>query len=171
VGGSWEYFPGDRNMNADPQIVHFEGDDDPKNDQLQLVSGSPLIDMGDPFMEDPDGSRVDIGAFGGPGLIEEDRDGDGYPSSVDCNDDRARIHPGAEEIDYDGIDQDCTGGEDQDFDDDGLVASELGGPDCDDRNAFVRQCPEEEEKGCSAAPGALYLGLFALPLLRRRRRA
>ena len=100
---------------------------------------------------------------------EEDRDGDGYPNSVDCNDDRAHVHPGAEEIDYDGIDQDCTGGEDQDFDDDGLVASQLGGPDCDDRNAFVRQCPEEE-KGCNAAPGAWYLGLLALPLLRRRRR-
>jgi hypothetical protein len=154
-------------MNSDPQVVHFEADDDPDNDHLQLVAGSPLIDMGDPFMVDPDGSRVDIGAYGGPGLIEEDRDGDGFPSSVDCDDERARIHPGADEVNYDGIDQDCSGGEDQDLDDDGLVASQLGGPDCDDTNAFVRQCVEEE-KGCSTSPGSLYLGLLGLPLLRRR---
>ncbi|MBU1638240.1 right-handed parallel beta-helix repeat-containing protein, partial [bacterium] len=32
-----------------------------------LGSGSPCIDTGDPTLSDPDGSRSDMGAFGGPG--------------------------------------------------------------------------------------------------------
>jgi hypothetical protein len=38
-----------------------------------------------------------------------DRDKDGYPSTVDCNDRNASIYPGATEIADDGIDQDCNG--------------------------------------------------------------
>ena len=39
-----------------------------------------------------------------PKLIDED--GDGYLDSVDCDDTDPSIHPAAEEIEYDGIDQD-----------------------------------------------------------------
>lgn len=37
------------------------------NDNLRLRSGSSLVDAGDPDLEDPDGSRSDVGAYGGPG--------------------------------------------------------------------------------------------------------
>lgn len=84
-----------------------------------------------------------------------DRDGDGYgsPTSTvnactqptgtslnfaDCNDDPnaggALIYPGALETPYDGIDQDCSGGDLIDVDGDGDAAIIAGGPDCDDGN-------------------------------------
>ncbi|MBA2321944.1 MAG: hypothetical protein H0V89_12410, partial [Deltaproteobacteria bacterium] len=43
---------------ADPQFVGYP-------DDLTLGAGSALIDAGDPNEEDPDGSRSDVGAYGG----------------------------------------------------------------------------------------------------------
>jgi hypothetical protein len=39
--------------------------------------------------------------------VDDDRDG--YPISTDCNDHDASVHPHADEIGQDGIDQDCNG--------------------------------------------------------------
>ncbi len=44
---------------------------------LHLAPGSPMVDGGDPALKDPDGSRSDIGAFGGPGAAWWDLDSDG----------------------------------------------------------------------------------------------
>ncbi len=49
------------NVYRDPMYV------DPENGDLQLQAGSPCIDAGAPWILDVDGSRSDMGAFGGPG--------------------------------------------------------------------------------------------------------
>lgn len=66
---------------------------------------------------------------------EIDDDGDGYvecsPDEPDCDDTDDSIHPGAEEIISDGIDQNCDGLDPQDNDGDGWGSD----VDCDDTNA------------------------------------
>jgi len=61
----------------------------------------------------------------------EDRDSDGYWSD-DCDDTNENIYPGADEIPYNDIDEDCNGEDLIDVDEDGFVAEEAGGDDCDD---------------------------------------
>lgn len=56
---------------------------------------------------------------------------------VDCNDNDASVYPGATEIPYDGIDQDCSGSDLTDVDGDGFAATAVGGTDCDDMNSAV----------------------------------
>src|SRR3989344_3843118 len=63
-------------------------------------------------------------------LLEgEDRDEDGYVSDVDCNDNNLNIHPDADEIPYDGIDQNCDGHDLVDIDEDGYASAQVDGPD------------------------------------------
>ncbi len=89
-----------------------------------------------------------------------DTDGDGFgdaASSVnacdqpsgyvaddtDCYDGDATINPDAEEIWYDGVDQDCDGASDYDQDGDGYDHWEHGGVDCDDEDDGIH--PDAEE--------------------------
>src|SRR5690348_13225542 len=39
----------------------------------------------------------------------DDRDGDGWPSDFDCDDEDEDVFPNADEIPGDGVDQDCSG--------------------------------------------------------------
>jgi hypothetical protein len=101
-----------------------------------------------------------------------DNDGDGYgdydspysggtscaqPSGYvadgnDCNDTNADINPDAEEVWYDGTDDDCDGNLD-DADEDGYVGEEAGGDDCADGDAFAHPdapevCGDGKDNDC-----------------------
>jgi hypothetical protein len=53
------------NLASDPRFAGVSNDGDWTNDDFALGSGSPAVNAGDPGDVDPDGSRADIGAFGG----------------------------------------------------------------------------------------------------------
>jgi hypothetical protein len=72
----------------------------------------------------------------GPGTTDADDDGDGYTvAEGDCDDGNASVHPGADEVPCDGVDNDCANGDDADEDDDGYDCVDQGGDDCDDTDA------------------------------------
>jgi hypothetical protein len=121
-----------------------------------------LVDIADP----------DIPA---QGTAWPDADGDGYgtgaslaigqcgtlpagyaPRSGDCDDRNPQRSPGAAEIPYDGLDQDCSGADWNDLDGDGAVARAAGGQDCDDSNPGVRpgqpEIPDGIDQDCSGVP-------------------
>ena len=53
----------------------------------------------------------------------------------DCDDTNNTIYPGATEVPYDDIDQDCDGADLKDVDGDGYDATVAGGNDCNDNDA------------------------------------
>jgi len=66
------------------------------------------------------------------------RDGGGDSALVDCDDANSEIHPGADEVWYDGVDSDCAGDDDFDQDGDGQQSqTEADGTDCDDTNPTI----------------------------------
>ena len=75
------------------------------------------------------------------GKAQADMDGDGYEATVaggtDCDDADPGAYPGAEEIWYDGIDQNCDGESDFDQDGDGHDHEDYGGEDCDDESDSI----------------------------------
>jgi photosystem II stability/assembly factor-like uncharacterized protein len=72
--------------------------------------------------------------------FETDKDLDGFPASVDCDDQNASIHPGMIELQYNGIDDDCDSTTlDDDLDLDGFLAE----TDCDDENALINPAQHE----------------------------
>ncbi len=83
---------------------------------------------------------ADFGIYGSydlriSGNLLVDADGDGYLSDVDCNDADPAIHPGAAEV-CNGVDDNCVGGIDEGFDQDGDGFTTCGG-DCDDSNRAI----------------------------------
>lgn len=121
------------NRSGLPQLSSWTSDGNCDNDELWPIplSVGGLIDAGDPSILDPDGSRSDIGAYGGPAAdpaLHVDADGDGVSFLQDCDDTESAAYPGAIEI-CDGVDNDCNGlidGADQDISDEDTFY-----PDCD----------------------------------------
>lgn len=124
------------------------------NDSDALVS--PAAKESCNLKDDNCNGSVDEGA---QSTFYVDQDGDGYgnpdtskvvkactqPSGTvtnnrDCDDSLstgASTYPGAPEVPYDGIDQDCSGGDLVDVDGDGEASVLVGGPDCDDGNPDI----------------------------------
>ncbi len=129
----------DFNLSVDPEYALLVPDGDPGTDLIVLGSTSPCRDAGDPGLLDPDGSRSDMGSYGGPDAGDADLDGDGYSiADGDCDESDPSAHPGAEETWYDGVDQDCEVGDDWDADGDGERSTlHPDGGDCDDTDPDV----------------------------------
>ncbi len=150
IGG--ELDPGvlDANANSalDPEFSHYAPDMPSDQTSLVLARSSPLIDAGDPLILDWDGSDSDVGAYGGDYLIVNDKDGDGFLSDEDCDDEDPEVHPGADEVWYDGRNSDCAYSSDYDADGDGVLHPSGGGTDCDDTDptkAAIGDCPPPPE--------------------------
>ncbi|MCB9758863.1 MAG: hypothetical protein H6739_03410 [Alphaproteobacteria bacterium] len=84
-----------------------------------------------------DGSAADLSLLG---QTDPDGDADGHAhedlGGDDCDDEDPSIHPGATEVWYDDVDQDCAGDSDHDADGDGYEQVPEG-RDCDDADGSV----------------------------------
>ena len=128
---------------ADADQDGYDADDDCDDDDPSIFPGAD--EDCDEVDEDCDG-KVDEGY---------DNDGDGYLDEVlcehgdDCDDGAYPTNPGAEDIPYDGIDQDCDGADLLDADGDGVDgynADGTVGDDCDDSDETVYPGAEDIPK-------------------------
>jgi hypothetical protein len=84
----------------------------------QGCSGSATLCFNDPQVKNPNGScnsALDLDCDGISDTCDPDRDADGVPTDLDCNDLLATVHgaylnqPAAQELCSDGVDNDCDG--------------------------------------------------------------
>ncbi len=72
----------------------------------------------------------------GPPCVDEDNDGH-EACKGDCDDSNPDVHPGVEEVNGDGLDNDCDGANGLDRDRDGVESAEAGGLDCNDSDPRI----------------------------------
>lgn len=81
-------------------------------------------------------------------LLVEQSETLGRSVVFDCDDGDDELAPDVFDVPYDGVDADCQGNDDDDFDGDGFAAATEGGEDCDDLDALVH--PDADET-CATA--------------------
>ena len=154
---------GDEDVLAPPAMLRWSDSLPCDRLDLRLQRESPLFDAGHPDESDPDGSRADIGAWGGPLAVWEDVDGDGDAYPVDCDDTDPVIGP------------DCTerGGSDPDsgIADTGVKDTGPDGIDSGGTGAAPRPDRSAATCGCRTGVGAAALPLLLVLGLGRRRPA
>jgi hypothetical protein len=103
---------------------------------------------------------VDGDGFGDPdSTVLACNQPDGHLSVAgDCNDSVPAIHPGAAEIWYDGVDQNCDGASDFDADGDGFDHPAGNGQDCNDEDPGIHPdaeevCGDGVDQDCDGGPG------------------
>ena len=120
-------------------------DDDIADDDDDDVTDDDDDDVADDDDDDDTGSS-------------DDMDGDGYsPADGDCDDTNPDVNPGEAEVPYDGLDNDCAGGDLLDVDGDGYEADWFGGEDCDDSDGDIHPgaaevCGDEVDRDCTGDP-------------------
>jgi MYXO-CTERM domain-containing protein len=93
---------------------------------------------------------MDGDAYGDPAVTKKacNAPTDYVSNDDDCDDGNSTIYPGAVEVPYDGIDQDCDGLDDNDLDGDGYAWDGVsGGTDCDDTDATKHTGATESADG------------------------
>gem|GEM_PF-4591722 len=146
--------PGTGNLSGDPGFVDLAAGD------YRLTAFSIAVNQGDPdpAYDDRDGTRNDMGAFGGdPFGFPADADGDGHRESeflgrpADCDDDDPLVFPGADERCND-LDDDCDGLADEGWPD----TDGDGSSDCVDEDDDQDGSPDDED--CAPLDATVYPG-------------
>ena len=123
------------------------------DDDCDGVVDGPTLDIATIWFTDGDGD-----GFGDPstGAMACTAPVGGVTDGTDCDDSDGSSFPGAPEVPYDGIDQDCSGADLGDVDGDGYDADTVGGDDCDDASAALSPATPEVpydgiDQDCSGA--------------------
>jgi hypothetical protein len=126
--GAFEVVADEKDQSCDGrEICYVDADDDTWRIDVEITSAdADCSDSGEGRAVDPDG---------------------------DCDDDDASVYPGATEVPYDGIDQDCTGED--------LCDVDLDGYDADAGSCFGSDCDDDDAAINPAAPEVWYDGIDA----------